>query len=46
MNHGIDRREFLTHTALGAVALAWPGSRSHVKASAIDPDGMFVSMPP
>jgi sugar phosphate isomerase/epimerase len=38
MSGPIDRREFLTRSALGAAALALTGARA--------PNGMFVSMPP
>ncbi|MEO6528737.1 MAG: sugar phosphate isomerase/epimerase family protein [Gemmatimonadaceae bacterium] len=42
----IDRREFLTRTALGAAALTLPRSQA-LPTRAIDaPTGMFVSLPP
>jgi sugar phosphate isomerase/epimerase len=42
----IDRREFITRTALGAVALALPRIQPHPAPAAAAPAGMFLSMPP
>lgn len=44
MTDTIDRREFLTRTALGAAALALP--RACPSATALAPSAMFVSLPP
>ena len=46
MTHDIDRREFLTRTALGAAALGLGCVSSRSAHSATEPSGMFVSLPP
>ncbi|MEO8562455.1 MAG: sugar phosphate isomerase/epimerase [bacterium] len=42
----IDRREFLTRSALGAVALTLPRIEPMPRALGLAPAGMFVSLPP
>ena len=46
MSNTIDRREFLTRAALGAVALTLPREQSAPTPAAGAPTGMFVSLAP
>jgi sugar phosphate isomerase/epimerase len=46
MSDTIDRREFLSRAALGAVALALPRVQLHPTPTAAAPTGMFLSLPP
>jgi len=46
MTHDIDRREFLTRTALGAVALGLSCVRQSAVGAPSETEGMFVSLPP
>src|SRR5881275_3269573 len=46
MSGAIDRRQFLTRTALGAAALTLPGVQPQPGRAASAPAGMFVSLPP
>jgi sugar phosphate isomerase/epimerase len=46
MSGTIDRREFLTRAALGAVALTLPRVHAEPKSAAGAPTGMFLSLPP
>jgi sugar phosphate isomerase/epimerase len=46
MTDTLDRREFLTRSALGVAALAMPRMQSCGSAAASAPSAMFVSLPP
>ena len=42
----LDRREFITRTALGAAALVLPGCRTAAQRTSVERGAMFVSLPP